>query len=220
MTAPTLRFEIGSTVAPGDRIGSVRQISPGVGTYSRGGHVYASAVGLLTLAPAGEKEETEHASLLPIVSVQLQRGRQYASSKVLTTGMIVLGKVLRVAMQQVVIEIVAAEGVGGLRYPHEGAIRREDVRAGATEEIQLYDSFRPGDAVLCRVLSLGDSRRYYLSTAEAELGVVRAFCSTSGKLMVPISWKEMECPETKAKESRKCAKPTNLTATLSAASTS
>lgn len=220
MTAPTLRFEIGSTVAPGDRIGSIRQISPGVGTYSRGGHVYASAVGLLTLAPAGEKEETEPASLLPIVSVQLQRGRQYASSKVLTTGMIVLGKVLRVAMQQVVIEIVAAEGVGGLRYPHEGAIRREDVRAGATEEIQLYDSFRPGDVVLCRVLSLGDSRRYYLSTAEAELGVVRAFCSTSGKLMVPISWKEMECPETKAKESRKCAKPKNLTATLSAASTS
>jgi exosome complex component CSL4 len=217
MTAPTLRFEIGSTVAPGDRIGSIRQISPGVGTYSRGGHVYASAVGRLTLASAEEQEET---ASLPILSVQLQRGRQYASSKVLTTGMVVLGKVLRVVMQQAVIEIVAAEGVGGLRYPHEGAIRREDIRAGATEEVQLYDSFRPGDVVLCRILSLGDSRRYYLSTAEAELGVVRAFCSTSGKLMVPISWKEMECPETKAKEFRKCAKPKNLTATLSAAATS
>ena len=223
--APTLRFEIGSTVAPGDRIGSVRQICPGVGTYSRGGHVYASAVGLLTLcdtlAPAGEQEnkETETASL-PVVSVQLQKGQEYASSKVLTTGMIVLGKVLRVTMQHAVIEIVAAEGVGGLRYPHEGAIRREDIRTGATEEVQVCDSFRPGDVVLCRILSLGDSRRYYLSTAEAELGVVRAFCSTSGKQMVPISWKEMECPETKATESRKCAKPKNLTATLLAATTS
>jgi exosome complex component CSL4 len=221
MTKPTLRFEIGSTVAPGDRIGSIRQISPGLGTYSRGGYVYASAVGRLTLAQASakEQEEAETASL-PICSVQLQGGRQYASSQVLTTGKIVLGKVLRIVLQQAVIEIVAAEGVGGLRNPHEGVIRPEDVRAGATKEVQLYDSFRPGDVVLCRILSLGDSRRYYLSTAEAELGVVRAFSSTSGKLMVPISWKEMECPETKAKESRKCAKPKNLTATLSAAGTS
>lgn len=220
MTAPTLRFEIGITVAPGDRIGSIRQISPGVGTYSRGGHVYASAVGRLTLSEAAKEHgETETASL-PICSVQLQGGRQYASSQVLTIGRIVLGKVLRIVLQQAVIEIVAAEGVGGLRYPHEGVIRREDVRTGATEEVQLYDSFRPGDVLLCRILSLGDSRRYYLSTAEAELGVVRAFSSTSGKRMVPISWKEMECPETKEKESRKCAKPKNLTATLSAPVTS
>jgi exosome complex component CSL4 len=223
MTAPTLRFGIGSTVAPGDRIGSIRQIDPGVGTYSRGGHVYASAVGRLTLSEASlsanEHEETETA-LLPICSVQLQGGRQYASSQVLTTGKIVLGKVLRIVLQQAVIEIVAAEGVGGLRNPHEGVIRREDVRTGATEEVQLYDSFRPGDIVLCRILSLGDSRRYYLSTAEAELGVVRAFSSTSGKRMVPISWKEMECPETKTKEPRKCANPKNLTATLFAPVTS
>jgi exosome complex component CSL4 len=208
MTAPTLRFEIGSTVAPGDRIGNVRQITPGIGTYARGGHVYASAVGKLTVTP-DDKAST------PIVSVQLAGGRQYASTKVLTVGKIVLGKVLRVVLQSAVIEIVAAEGVGALRNPHEGTIRREDVRAGATEEVQLYDSFRPGDVVLCRILSLGDSRRYYLTTAEPELGVVRATCSTSGKRMVPISWKEMECPETKAKESRKCAKPKNLSATLS-----
>jgi len=216
MTAPTLRFEIGSTVAPGDRIGNIRQILPGIGTYSKGGHIYASAVGKLTLSsPPTTTEDDKKAASKPIVSVQLPGGRQYASTKVLTVGQVVLGKVSQVVLQQAVIEIVAAQGVGALRNPHEGAIRRDDVRAGASEEVQLYDSFRPGDVVLCRIVSLGDSRRYYLSTSEPELGVVRATCSTSGKRMNPISWKEMECPETHVKESRKCAKPKNLSATLS-----
>ena len=28
-----------------------------------------------------------------------------------------------------------------------------------------------------------------------------------GAVMVPISWQEMQCPKTKVKEFRKCAKP-------------
>lgn len=208
---PTLRFEIGSTVAPGDRLGNVKQIRPGIGTYLKRGHVYASAVGKLTLVHAADDDE--HTT--PIVSVQLAPKRQYASTKVLTVGQIVLGKVTRVVLNQAVVDIVAAQGVGALRNAHEGSIRRDDVRAGASEEVQLYDNFRPGDVVLCRILSLGDSRRYYLTTAEPELGVVRATCQTSGKRMVPISWKEMQCPETKVKEFRKCAKPKNLSATFS-----
>lgn len=220
-TAPTIRFEIGSTVAPGDRLGNIKQIRPGVGTYSKRGHVYASAVGKLILTDAPSEHDdannNSNSSAPPIVSVQLAPGRQYASTKVLNVGQIVLGKVTRVVLNQAVVEIVAAESVGALRnFTHEGSIRRDDVRAGASEEVQLYDNFRPGDVVLCRILSLGDSRRYYLSTAEPELGVVRATCQTSGKRMVPVSWKEMECPETKVKEYRKCAKPMNLSATLSA----
>jgi exosome complex component CSL4 len=206
---PTLRFQVNSTVAPGDRIGNVKQIRPGVGTYAKRGHVYATVVGTLTLSSPSD----EH----PIVSVHLAPGRKNASTKVLSVGQIVLGKVTRVVLNQTVVEIVAAQGVGALRnYTPEGSIRQEDVRAGASEQVQLYDNFRPGDVVLCRIVSLGDSRRYYLSTAEPELGVVRATCDKSGKKMIPISWKEMQCPETNVKELRKCAKPKNLSAILSA----
>jgi exosome complex component CSL4 len=35
----------------------------------------------------------------------------------------------------------------------------------------------------------------------------------SGKPMVLVSWKEMQCPVTGEKERRKCAKPTSLSAT-------
>ena len=56
------------------------------------------------------------------------------------------------------------------------------------------------------MVSLGDARSYYLSTAKVDLGVVFARSATSGTPMMPISWKEMQCPVTKAKELRKVAK--------------
>lgn len=52
---------------------------------------------------------------------------------------------------------------------------------------------------------------FHLTTAENELGVAIAF-SSNGVPMVPISWTEMQCPETLVKEFRKVAKvvPENI----------
>lgn len=72
-----------------------------------------------------------------------------------------------------------------------------------------------------RVVSLGDSRQYYLSTAESELGVLYAKAggdgaggrlsvlgaAVGGGVMVPVDWETMEDPVTGAKEQRKVAKP-------------
>lgn len=69
----------------------------------------------------------------------------------------------------------------------------------------MYKSFRPGDIILARVLSLGDAQAYLLTTAENELGVVSA-TSESGETMIPISWCEMQCPKTLMKENRKVAR--------------
>jgi exosome complex component CSL4 len=41
-------------------------------------------------------------------------------------------------------------------------------------QVVMYDCFRPGDIVLAEVLSLGDARSYFLTTAKNELGVVHA----------------------------------------------
>lgn len=41
-------------------------------------------------------------------------------------------------------------------------------------QVEIYSSFRPGDIDIAEVLSLGDARSYYLSTAKNELGVVYA----------------------------------------------
>lgn len=54
------------------------------------------------------------------------------------------------------------------------------------------------------VLSLGDARSYYLTTARNELGVIYAN-SLAGQPMIAVDWNEMQCPTTLAKEKRKVA---------------
>ena len=57
-----------------------------------------------------------------------------------------------------------------LKEPFKGTIRKEDVRATEKDKVEMYKSFRPGDIVLARVLTL-HTQTYLLSTAENELGV-------------------------------------------------
>lgn len=45
--------------------------------------------------------------------------------------------------------------------------------------------------VRAEVLSLGDSRSYYLSTAKDEYGVVHAK-GPAGEALVPLSWQDMQ----------------------------
>lgn len=89
------------------------------------------------------------------------------------------------------------------------------------DRVEVYKCFRPGDIVRARVISLGDSRQYYLSTAENELGVLYAKASgeggtglsvlgagaVGGGVMVAVDWETMMDPATGAKEPRKVAKP-------------
>ena len=208
-SAPTLRFTVGATVVPGDRIGTVREVMPSVGTYLQRGHVYASLVGRLEL-----QETNNDGNGKWIVSV---RSKENASDRVISEGQVVLCRINRISTQQAFVSILALEGrkQGTLEewQQPEGSIRKEDVRSGASEQVMIQESFLPGDLVLARVLSLGDTRRYLLGTAEPQLGVLRAVSAKSGKAMIPVSWKEMECRETGAKEARKCAKPRKLTTT-------
>ncbi|XP_030342726.1 exosome complex component CSL4 isoform X4 [Strigops habroptila] len=93
-----------------------------------------------------------------------------------------------------------------LKSTFRGTIRKEDIRATEKDKVEVYKSFRPGDIVLAKVISLGDSQsNYLLSTAENELGVVAAR-SEAGMQMVPVSWCEMQCPRTHTKEFRKVAR--------------
>ena len=70
----------------------------------------------------------------------------------------------------------------------------------------MNESYRTGDIIRATVISLGDERNYYISTAGNELGVVITK-SEVGNAMVPASWKEMRDVTTGKGESRKVAKP-------------
>lgn len=59
------------------------------------------------------------------------------------------------------------------------------------DKVEVVKSLRPGDIIRARVISLGDSTQYFLSTAENELGV-RWAKSAAGAIMIPISWQVRE----------------------------
>jgi len=86
------------------------------------------------------------------------------------------------------------------------------VRAFDKSNIEMHNSFRPGDIVRARVsagVGGGTSKdsSVLLTTAEEELGVVFARSPHTGALMVPRSWTDFECVQTKTKHKRKVAKP-------------
>lgn len=119
-------------------------------------------------------------------------------------GSIVICKVLSTAPRFCKTAILSVNGIT-LKDIFRGMIRRENVKATEIDKVEMYKSFRPGDIVLAKVLSLGTAQSYLLSTAENELGVIYAK-SEAGISMVPKSWCEMFCPKTKVIESRKVAK--------------
>ncbi|EOY13797.1 Nucleic acid-binding, OB-fold-like protein [Theobroma cacao] len=93
-----------------------------------------------------------------------------------------------------------------LREKFSGIIGQEGVRATDIDKVDMHLSFRPSDIVRVVVLSLGDARAYYLSTAKNEVGVISGKSSADAATMVPISWAEMQCPLTGQLEQRKVAK--------------
>lgn len=185
-------------VAPGDRLGAADALTAGEGCYVWGSHIRASLAGVVS------RDETQQP---PVVSVT-RRGAA-TSSIVPAVGDHVTCRIVRINTRQAQLEIVCVGGTA-LREPLGGLIRREDVRDYDRDGVQVYKCFRPGDVVLGRVISLGDSRFYFVTTADPPLGVVFAR-SAEGHTMVPVSHEEVLCPVTKTREWRKVAKPATAT---------
>mmetsp|Transcript_15487 Transcript_15487/g.18663 ORF Transcript_15487/g.18663 Transcript_15487/m.18663 type:complete len:207 (-) Transcript_15487:108-728(-) len=185
----------GDAVAiPGDRVGKLKEVIPGDGTYVLGDVVYSSIVGFKRV---GDKREGR-------VRVDVIRARERKATVLPDVGDVVTARVAKVNARSAQLEILFTEGKM-LRDTFPGIIRTKDVRAFDVDAVQMYQSYRPGDIVRAEVQSLGDSKSYYLSTAKNHLGVIKAD-SAAGHTMIPLSWKEMQCPITRRKEPRKVAK--------------
>eukprot|EP00745_Piridium_sociabile_P002832 TRINITY_DN117271_c0_g1_i1.p1 TRINITY_DN117271_c0_g1~~TRINITY_DN117271_c0_g1_i1.p1 ORF type:complete len:196 (+),score=32.35 TRINITY_DN117271_c0_g1_i1:162-749(+) len=178
---------------PGQRLTQKDETTKcGPGTYERNGFIYASLAGCL-------RRETlpDGCSILSIVAEEHQ-------TIVPSVGALVTARITNVTPRFCKCSILSVGRVQ-LKEPFRGMIRREDIRSTEKDRVETCKCFRPGDIIVARVLSLGDSQSYVLSTAENELGVVIAN-SEEGAAMVPISWCKMQCPRTLAEEFRKVAR--------------
>ncbi|CAA0814496.1 Nucleic acid-binding- OB-fold-like protein [Striga hermonthica] len=183
-------------VTPGEVLGKSSELKPGKGAYVSDNTVYSSLTGFRSLSsPATDSDDPR-----PTVEVNGHK----AHGPVPEPAAIVLARVTKVMAKMASADIICV-GPKSVREKFTGIIRQQDVRATEIDKVEMHASFRPGDIVRALVLSLGDARAYYLSTAKNELGVVSAE-SAAGTTMIPISWTEMQCPSTGQIELRKVAK--------------
>ncbi|CAI9090963.1 OLC1v1025863C1 [Oldenlandia corymbosa var. corymbosa] len=184
-------------VTPGEAIGRTTECKAGRGAYTspENSTVYASLTGFLSVTPATIDSTDQR----PIVEVTGHK----AHGPVPEPGSLVIARVTKVMAKLASVDIMCV-GPKSVKEKFTGTIRQQDVRATEIDKVDMHASFRPGDIVRAVVLSLGDARAYYLSTAKNELGVVSAE-SAAGEIMVAISWTEMQCPLTGQIEQRKAS---------------
>ncbi|KAJ8084137.1 hypothetical protein PM082_002904 [Marasmius tenuissimus] len=181
------------TLLPGQPIPLPKGPTPklGGGTYLKDSQVRASVVG----TPSHEGS-----------TLTISRVRPHPPAP----NSVVLGSVTRLSPLQALLSIAVVDGVPlppGEEFT--GVIRSQDVRATEKDKVKIGDCFRGGDVVRGLVISLGDARSYFVTTARNDLGVIFA-TSEAGATMEPVSWQEMRCPKTGNIEKRKCAKPEGI----------
>ncbi|XP_077289336.1 exosome component 1 Csl4 [Arctopsyche grandis] len=181
---------------PGMRLWSASEdYTSGSGTYEDKGYIFSSLVGIVKVTPAeGNKKTVE---VIPI-------GGGAALAR---TGEIVTAIVARVTDRGARCEL-RCSGARPLTRPLRAQLLKENVHDKNKDRVDMYKSFRPGDIIIARILPITSLQCYDLATDEPELGVViaKAADAPPGVNMVPLSWSEMQCPVTLAKEPRKVAK--------------
>ncbi|WVZ73153.1 hypothetical protein U9M48_021497 [Paspalum notatum var. saurae] len=196
MAATAMDLDGGGVVTPGELLGNSLTLTAGRGAYADGRSVRASVTGRRRIVPPAPGSSDQR-STVEVVGHK-------AHGAVPQPGSVVIARVTKVMARMASADIMCVDSKA-IKEKFTGMIRQQDVRATEIDKVDMYQSYRPGDIVRAVVLSLGDARAYYLSTAKNELGVVSAQ-SIAGGTLVPISWTEMQCDLTGQIEQRKVAK--------------
>jgi exosome complex component CSL4 len=192
-----------TTFVPGDRIESATtNFVSGAGTYVHANYIISSVYG------QRQDIQSEDGKTVTITVVN------HNSHRIILPEVkdVVLCKVIRIMDAYAKVQIFCVQGQA-LRRSVEGMIRKQDVRENEIDSVNIGKSFLPGDIVKCTVISLGDRRSYFLSTASSELGVLSAI-SEAGNAMEAVAHNEMIDPKTKQREFRKVAKLPDFEVTM------
>ena len=173
-------------VLPGDQIAVAEEFEPGEGTYERNGLVFASTPGVLDLDAAN----------------RVARVRPFNPPAELHVGDIVYGVVDDIRGMMATATVSAIHGrTRQISGENEGTIHISNVSEEYTEDI--HDMFRLGDIIRAKVIQVKPSVQ--LTTAEADLGVVRAVCSTC-RGPLELRGSELYCQRDERTEQRKLAR--------------
>lgn len=196
-------------VIPGDILGSILEYNNGVGCYILNNNIISTLYGQIIINKntnntlnnnsnnssnntsnntnnnsSNNTSNNNNKDTINVISILSNNNKDI----VIEINDIILGRVIKLNINNVIVEILSVNDKL-LRIKSRGTIRREDIRLNEVDTLVIHECFRPGDIVRALVISLGDARQYFLSTAEAEFGVRWAKSEKSGQPLIPLSWK-------------------------------
>jgi len=173
----------GLFVVPGDRLGVIEEFTPGPGTYVEQGTIRSKVTGRTLLDMLNKK-----VSVYPLIqAVSVPR-----------IGSTVSGQVLDVKSKTAMLRILKV-GKKSLSGFFTGVLHISDVSPSYVET--MFSVCKRGDIMRAKVVS-DKNRIFYLSTAEKNLGVIYAFCSQCGHVLL-LREQRMRCPRCGNVENRK-----------------
>ena len=185
-------IKTGNAVLPGDKLGVIEEFVPGSGTYQEDGVIYAAAAGTILIDTKEKK-----------IAVS-----PYAKPILPKKGDIILGSIDAVEGKKAYVTI-AMIGEKTLPYPFSGIIFIRQATGRFLDTI--YEAFAPGDIVKAVIIDDEDNM-YRLSTADEDLGVIRAFCSKCGGNVVREK-RRLRCVSCGSIQQRKVARDYRMTIT-------
>jgi len=173
----------GLFVVPGDCLGVIEEFTSGPGTYVEGGTIHSKVTGRTLLDMLNKQ-----VSVYPIVQ----------TASVPQVGNIVTGLVLEVRNKNAVLRIFQI-GDKMLSGFFKGMLHISGVSHGYVDN--MFNVCKAGDIMRAKVIST-ENRSFFLSTADNDLGVIYALCSTCGHALQPGN-RGMGCSKCGNIESRK-----------------
>jgi len=184
-TMPGRIKESGQLVVPGEKLGVVEEFSPGQGAYEENGTIYAQLVGH-TLVDLSKKIVSVHSRVrTPIVP---------------TEGATVLGVVTNAQGRVATVNIVKIDE-HVLQTPFVGVLHISS--SSPRYERDMVDVCKALDIVRARVVNV-KNRDPQLTTIGRGLGVVKAFCSRCGHVLIRKGH-ALQCESCRNIERRKIA---------------
>ena len=182
-----MKTKSGDFVLPGDALGVTEEFVPADWTFDDEGKIRSLVAGTVSLDNKNKK-----ISIIPKTN----------SPPILQNGIVVYGQISEVRGQRALMKI---EGIKdnsrSLVTNFSGGIHISQADKGYVAK--LTDEFRIGDLVEARVTKIIGLDNVDLTTAENELGVIKAMCTKCRSYMKQISKNEVLCPNCGRKEKRK-----------------
>jgi exosome complex component CSL4 len=182
-----MKAKSGDFVLPGDVLGVTEEFVPSEWTYEEDGKIKSLVVGTVSV---DNKDKT--------ISIVPKTGTPPS----LEAGKVILGEVADVRGQRASIKIgKIREDDRNLVTSFMGGIHISQAQKGYLSK--LTEAFRIGDLVEAKVTKVLGLDNVDLSTADDELGVLKAMCTRCRHFMVQIGENEVHCENCDKKERRK-----------------